>query len=347
MTSQRDLVALRFLLFLGHTYAAVLLLTVPLVAMETTLRRVWLCDEGEARQQAPECGGAFGREDDNDTLGDADADADRGQDKRRRLSHAIGYLCCLSVWMVSGLWAVCGGQAPEEPHVAECLRATDSLMACLPSMLPSPLEPFWGGALLIVVLLIFWAMEVSARLCQERHRAGGDNNINNNNNNNRKSSSWPHLVSALVQQTEPWLDGGSEAWLVVEPQPRFVDPKKTSSRWLSPTAASPWTSQQQQKKAQCIHGPMPLRGSPEYTGWEAERGPRSRPGPQEVIAPSLGVMLTMGLVGVLSLCTLPLTLSVNMLLVQAMQTLVEGCVDTCIACWHQHFIYLCPYFVHK
>jgi len=391
VTSQRDLIALRFLLFLSHTYAAVLLLTMPLVAVETALRRVWLCDDGGggAERQAPECGGALGRDDtDGDTrpLGDVDAEADRGRDKRRWLSHAIGYPCCLSVWMVSGLWVACGGRGVEEPRVAECLRARDSLMACLPSVLPSPVEPFWGVALLAVVLLIFRAMEVSARVRQERHKAGGGDNINNtnNNNNNRKSSRWPHLVPALVRPTsepclagesepwlagesepwlagesepwlagesEPWLAGESEPWLVVEPEPRFVDPEKTSSRWLAPTAAAPWTGQkqqqQQQQKSQRARGPVPLPGSPDHAGQEAEGGPRSGSGPvpRQVVAPSLGVMLTTALVGVLSLCTLPLNLSVNVLLVQAMQTVVEGCVDTCITRWCRHF--LCPYFVHK
>ena len=334
LSPHSDLIALRFLLFLGHTYAAALLLTTPLVAAETALRKVWAYEGGGGAClstdgmgcQVLECSEALEKGDAH-PLG---ADADRGRDKWKQLSHAIGSLCCLAVWTVSGLRAGWSVRSLEELWVAECLHTRASLSACLPRMLPSTVEPFWGAAILSLLLLLFLAMDLAARVRQDKHNMGdGDNNNNNINNNNNKSSSWQHLVPGLVRPSSLT----TEPWLLVEPEPRSVDPEKTSSSCTAPTAG------RRPSEHKVAHRPAPALHDPETTLGDPRRGPdrtvtERGPGPQRVV-PSLGLIATTGLVGMLSLCTLPLVLSVNVLLVQTMNAVVEGCVDTCVAQWRQ------------
>ncbi|KAJ3602915.1 hypothetical protein NHX12_030660 [Muraenolepis orangiensis] len=303
LTPHSDLIALRFLLFLGHTYAAVLLLTAPLVVAETVLREVWPCDGDGCRTaggeecEVLECGVALEK-------GDTRPGADRGQDGWRQLSQAIGYPCCLSVWMVSGLWVGYRGQSLEELAVAECLHTSDSLLACLPRMFPSPVGPFWKMVLLgLLLLFLVWELAVT-------NIGVGDNNNNN---------SWQHLVPALFRPSSLT----TKPWLAVGPEPRCVDSEKTSSSCLAPTA-DPWTSDSGAG-----------RTALDCAGPETERGlgslPRCHGRPGRVVPIPLGVIVTAGLMGMLSLCTLPLTLSANVLLVQTMQAVVEGCVETWVA----------------
>ncbi|CAL8338855.1 unnamed protein product [Lota lota] len=336
LSPHSNLIALRFLLFIGNTYAAVLFLTTPLVAAETVLRKVWPCDGDGATCQSTDgvrCkvlqSSVALEKGDACPLG---ADADRGRDKWKQLSHAIGYLCCLAVWIVSGLWAGCSGRSLEELWATECIYTRDSLNACLPRMFPSPVDPFWGLAFLSLLLLFFLAMELAARVCQDKHNTG----VGDNNNNNNKSSGWQHLVPGLVRSLSPT----TEPWLVVEPEPRSVDPEKTSSSCIAPTAGR-WPSDHQVARRpdpvlpDLESTPGDLQRGPDRAGLETEGGlgPQCchrRPGPQRAI-PSLGLIVTTVLVGMLSLCMLPLVLSVNVLLVQTMHALVEGCVETCVA----------------
>ncbi|CAL8355440.1 unnamed protein product [Gadus morhua 'NCC'] len=335
-----DLIALRFLLFLGHTYAAALLLATPLVAAEIALRKVWACDgDGAACQSMDDVGCEVLESSVASEKGDARplgaADADRGQVKWKQLSHAIGYLCCLAVWMVSGLCVGWSERSLEELWVAECLHSRGSFSACLPRMFPFPVEPFWGEAVLSLLLLLSLAVELAAWVRRDKHNTDVGDNNNNINSNNNKSSRWQHLVPAPVRPLSPT----TEPWLVVEPELGSVDPEETSSSCMAPTASG-WPSEP--PVAHCSHPALP---EPESAPRDPRRGPdretegglgpqcgHRRPGPQHVV-PSLGLIITTGLVGVLSLCTLPLVLSVNVLLVQTMHAVAEGCLETCLAQW--------------
>ncbi|CAL8339989.1 unnamed protein product [Merluccius merluccius] len=307
LSPRGDLIALRFLLFIGRTYAAVLLLTTPLIAAETALRKVWPCDggagaacrtaEGGEGCKALERSVAIEKSDARPPA--AAAAAYRGLDKWRRLSHAIGYPCCLSVWMVSGLWGGCRGRSLEELWVAECLHTSDSLFTCLPRMFPGPVEPFWGVAFLGLLLLLSIAAELSARMRQEKRGTG----VAEDNNN--KSNSWQRLVPALVRPSPPTSEPRPAT------EPRSVDPEKTSMTQQRPDPDPP--------------APESAPGDP---GRETETGPAGRP---QRVVPGTGRIVTTGLVGMLSLYTLPLTLSVNVLLVHTMQDVVEVCVETCVA----------------
>ncbi|CAL8380274.1 unnamed protein product [Boreogadus saida] len=324
-----DLIALRFLLFLGHTYATALVLATPLVAAEIALRKVWACDgEGAARQSMDDVGCEVLESSVALEKGDARplgaADADRGQGKWKQLSHAIGYLCCLAVWMVSGLCAGWSGRSLEELWVAECLHSRASFSACLPRMFPFPVEPFWWAAVLSLLLLLSLAMELAAGVRRDKHNTDVGDNNNNINSNNNKSSRWQHLVPGPVRP----LTLTTEPWLVVEPELGSVDPEKTSSSCMAPTAGC-WPSE-----PPVAHYSHPALPEPESAPRDPRRGldGHRRPGPQHVV-PSLGLIITTGLVGVLSLCTLPLVLSVNVLLVQTMHAVAEGCLETCLAQW--------------
>uniref|UniRef100_W5LZ51 Uncharacterized protein n=1 Tax=Lepisosteus oculatus TaxID=7918 RepID=W5LZ51_LEPOC len=64
-----DIIALRFLLFLGHTYGAILVLTTPLITVETVCRLLWPLPWLEGQE----------------------------------VVHFPGLLCCLLVWILSAL----------------------------------------------------------------------------------------------------------------------------------------------------------------------------------------------------------------------------------------------------
>ncbi|XP_019747988.1 uncharacterized protein LOC109529190 [Hippocampus comes] len=128
-------IALRFLLFLSHTYGAVLILLTPLVAVETFGKFLWMTREEE----------------------DDDDDEDEGRDEKGGWQcHAIGYLCCLSVWVAVALSLRCGWRL-EEARATACLARGGSLMRCLPNLLsplPSAMRPCWGVALLYLILIL-------------------------------------------------------------------------------------------------------------------------------------------------------------------------------------------------
>ncbi|KAK0134493.1 hypothetical protein N1851_029901 [Merluccius polli] len=299
LSPRGDLIALRFLLFVGRTYAAVLLLTAPLIAAETALRKAWPCDDGGGAAPVPPAEPRTAKEKSDDARPPppgAAAAAYRGPDRWRRLSHAIGYPCCLSVWMVSGLWGGCRGRSLEELWVAGVF--THKRLP-LHLMFPGPVEPFWGVAFLGLLLLLSIAAELSARMRREKRGTGVAED--NNNNNNNESNSWQRLVPALVRPSPPTSEPRPAT------EPRSVDPEETSVTHQRPDPDPP--------------APESAPGDPD--GPAAGR-------PQRVV-PGTGRIVTTGLVGMLSLYTLPLTLSVNVLLVHTMQDVVEVCVETCVA----------------
>ncbi|XP_018556152.1 uncharacterized protein LOC108899902 [Lates calcarifer] len=122
LTLLGDVIALRFLLFLSHTYGTVLLLTTPLIAVETLTRLLWPHSVVSYK--------AVGRPVDSDgqhcyirevTVEEEEDDDNPDEDKDKGVSHAVGYLCCLSVWVVVALNVRLAMEAGG--RVGFCLRA--------------------------------------------------------------------------------------------------------------------------------------------------------------------------------------------------------------------------------
>lgn len=126
-----DVIALRFLLFLSHTYGAALLLTTFLIAMETLIRVLW-----------PHVAVDPGTVDYNGEVGEHSS-----------LPQVVGFFCCLSVW-VTVAFSVRWHVKLEEGWTAACLVSTDSLVRCLPnffSPMHSVMNPYWSVAFLILL----------------------------------------------------------------------------------------------------------------------------------------------------------------------------------------------------
>ncbi|XP_077430303.1 uncharacterized protein LOC144056994 isoform X2 [Vanacampus margaritifer] len=137
LTPPPGVIALRFLLFLSHTYGAVLILITPLVAVETLARYLWTTRE---------------EEDDDD---DDDEDEDVEETGGWRF-HALGYLCCLSVWVAVALSLRCRWKS-EEARATACLAVGGSLMRCLPNLLslqPSAMRPCWAVIFLYLIVIL-------------------------------------------------------------------------------------------------------------------------------------------------------------------------------------------------
>ncbi|XP_061688816.1 uncharacterized protein LOC133507605 isoform X2 [Syngnathoides biaculeatus] len=135
LTPVPGVIALRFLLFLSHTYGAVLMLITPLVAVETFARLLWSNRDAEKEEEEEE-----------------DVEEEEGGWWR----HAIGYLCCLSVWVSVALSLRCRWKS-EEARTTACLVTGGSLIRCLPNLLsplPSATRPCWGAAFLYLILLL-------------------------------------------------------------------------------------------------------------------------------------------------------------------------------------------------
>ncbi|XP_021163672.2 uncharacterized protein LOC110366511 isoform X2 [Fundulus heteroclitus] len=145
-----DVIALRFLLFLSHTYGAALLLTTFLIAMETLIRVLW-----------PHAAAAAGTADRD---GEAEEDGSVSEEGDS-LPQVVGFFCCLSLWIAvafSVRWHV----KLEEGWTAACLDATDSLVRCLPnffSAMQSVTNPCWSVAFLILLGLLLSVNAVQQR----------------------------------------------------------------------------------------------------------------------------------------------------------------------------------------
>ncbi|KAG7472846.1 hypothetical protein MATL_G00113290 [Megalops atlanticus] len=166
-----DVIALRLLLFLDHTYGAVLLMTTPLVAVDTVCRALWpaggcaeedednLGDGDRKRSRGrggvrwrewEEAGGEFYTgvpsqltlaqvpEGGEGTTHKAEADTavlrnEDGCAQGGSLQHVPGFLCCLLVWALCG---VCGERdwRPERGLIEACAQRGDSLAVCLPDV---------------------------------------------------------------------------------------------------------------------------------------------------------------------------------------------------------------------
>ncbi|XP_037304142.2 uncharacterized protein LOC119194139 [Pungitius pungitius] len=285
-----DVVSLRFLIFLGRTYGAVLLLTTPLIAAETLTRLLRpRCGSDGHRCRVGVDAAAGGEDSDDD---DDDNDDDKGQGSPRR---AVGYLCCLSVWVAVAL-NVRWRWGREETWAAACLYATNSLIGCLPNLF-SPtsiaVNPCWGVAFLSLLLLL-----VTASADPRRRR--------------------PDLARALR--------GPAGAGMPAPGAARCVDPGKTGSSCAVPAAfalVSPWRSAAERRTNECL----PLTLTPEDV--DARSGSRRvwrRGG-----SPCPGVNVLMGFVAVLSIFVLPLNLSVNILLIRTIETALVLCITSLVS----------------
>ncbi|XP_034551075.1 uncharacterized protein LOC117821116 [Notolabrus celidotus] len=331
-TSFGDLIALRFLLFLSHTYGMMLLLTAPLIAVETLTRLLWPpCTvahrtEGQAADDGLQCYVWEKTVEKEDTH------------KEKRFSHVVSYLCCLSVWVVVA-FNISWRWKREEMLASSCLHSTNSLMRCLPNLLspmPSFVNPCWGMAFLsLLMLLLTTSISLDRRhgapACVGQEKYRGKSGIGDSSDRY-----WQDFV--LVPSAERVSPCKSEPGAV-----QCVDPEKTESSCTVHRTYS-WNSMQMSTSH---HGDFVLippdfisagKGGQEYG--RTKRGilltfieenhvdseHRSQFCRGQWGFPCLGVDVMIGFVGVLSIFVLPLNLSVNILLIRTIETLLELCI---------------------
>ncbi|XP_013858320.1 uncharacterized protein LOC106513847 [Austrofundulus limnaeus] len=142
LSQSGDVIALRFLLFLSHTYGTVLLLVTFLIALESLIRLLWphlAADHGRHRRTAGSDGqGGCAKE---------------VEETDRSVPQIVGFLCCLSVWFAAA-FSVRGHWKLEEAWAALCLHTTDSLVRCLPSAFSSLPMSLCLSVLFLLVLLL-------------------------------------------------------------------------------------------------------------------------------------------------------------------------------------------------
>lgn len=343
LSSLSDVIALRFLLFLSHTYGAVLLLITPVIAMGTVTRLLWAHTVNHRTVGEQGCHGTVGQrcyvvEITIEQEEEEEVDRNEGSegDKGGRLSHVAGYLCCLSVWIVVGLnvrwqWKV------EELWAAACLHTTNSLIRCLPNLF-SPmhrtLDPCWGMAFLSFLLFLTATTGLihQAQMARTHRKKHGENHNSN--------SAWQDPAPKLSGPSKPMNPGTAES----EAAPS-VDPEKTESS----CSVHRTFSRNGMQMSACQHGDFVLvppeclsaekggqrttRGTPMAFITEVHtdsqfRGPH---GWRQWGFPCLRVNVMIGCVAVLSIFVLPLNLSVNILLIRTIETFMESCLKSLIA----------------
>ncbi|KAM8913306.1 uncharacterized protein AB9W97_011955 isoform 2-T3 [Spinachia spinachia] len=338
LTPAVDVVSLRFLIFLSHTYGAVLLLTTPLIAVETLAGLLW-----------PRCG-QRGR------VGGVAAQGEDGEDntngEKGSSRHAVGYLCCLSVWVVVAL-NVRWRWKREETWAIACLCTTNSLIRCLPNLfspMSSMVNPCWGMVVLSLLLLLLTvstglhcrpgAPAQPARTHKEKQRVV--NNNNNNNNNNNSDGRWQELAPELSGPSKPVDDGMPQSEAA-----RCVDPGKTESSCAAHRPCS-WNGVQMSAHhhgAFVLVAPVCLsaeRRRPEHertekglllAGITEDVDPQngSQRGWRQGRFPCPGVNVLIGFVAVLSIFVLPLNLSVNIPLIRTIETLLVLCIKALVS----------------
>ncbi|XP_035633114.1 uncharacterized protein LOC118388311 [Oncorhynchus keta] len=337
-----DVIALRFLLFLSYIYWAVLLMTTPLVAVETAMRLQWpqVCGGGavdgdvdkQSKNPAPHGGVTLevenwqSRDTDTQIVGRED------QDQGSCLSHIIGFFCCLLVWAVCG---ICGGQGwrLEVLWVEVCLERTSSLTLCLPS-LPNTVqlalgEPSWGLATvtlaLLLVLTVGWGF-------LRRHLAHTETNPHTPTTTQTHKEEHGTDIQLPVQ-TLPAPRKAMKPVMSVASAPRFVD---TETTWSRCSVHSPCSGNNMQLSlghhvllsleflsADRLEGHKEKKGLGDIplTGIVEEHTDRSQHGLGRF--PCLGVNIMTGLMCLLTVCVLPLNLSVNILLIRHTETMLQ------------------------
>ncbi|XP_031157466.1 uncharacterized protein LOC116051300 [Sander lucioperca] len=341
LTPLGDVIALRFLLFLSHTYGSVLLLTTPLIAVETLTRLLWphsVVAQRTASQTDGQCCYVV-----EVTVEEEEGSKDN-KDKKKCLSYVVSYLCCLSVWVAVAL-NVSWRWKQEEVWAATCLYTTNSLIRCLPNLfspMPSIVNPCWGMAFLSLLLLL---LTTSTGL-HRRHRDPAHmarTHTEKHGVNNNADSCWQNLIPALSAPSKPVNPGMSES----EPA-QCVDPEKTESS-CSVHRAYSWNSVQMSEHH---HGDFVLispeclsaqRGGQEHdktkrgiplafiTEKHVDSQYRSLSGWRQWGFPCPGVNVMLGFVGVLSIFVLPLNLSVNILLIRTIETMLELCIKSSLS----------------
>ncbi|XP_020484779.3 uncharacterized protein [Labrus bergylta] len=318
-TTLGDVIALRFLLFLSHTYGVVLLLTAPLIAVETLNRLLWPSSDRERCD-----------------VGEETVKEDTG--KRKRFSHVVSYLCCLSVWVVVALnvswrWKL------EEVWTDVCLHTTNSLIRCLPNLfspMPSSVNPCWSMAFLCFLMLV---------IATSMSLYGGHQAPAWTENEKRRGNICVRNISDscsqdLVLVPSECVNPGKSA--------QCVDPEKTESSCISHRAYS-WNSVQMsmsphrdfvlippdfisagkggREPGRTKRGILLTFIAKDHVNWEyGSQFWRGQWG-----FPCLGVNVIIGFVCVLSICVLPLILSVNILLVRTIETLLELSIKSLVS----------------
>ncbi|XP_035243335.1 uncharacterized protein LOC118210927 isoform X2 [Anguilla anguilla] len=316
-----DVITLRFLLFLGHTYGAALLLTVLLIAMETACK---LLLAGRSRVDREEPGGAGNevwRKGGGSETGGGDAGAEERAEVARLFSPVPGFLCSLLAWALCGVWA--GRRYLSEQLRAEaCILRTASLSPCLPDLASITLSACSDPFITLPAFILLLALPVGLSLGRGRTsgRAG------------------PRMPRPM-----PWAAIDEKAPHVVGVRPRV--PQATPA--LAATVAHPpclsaeldW---EQSPKVICcgrVNTQMPSdpgqRTATAHTHpasrrsalWERLSGALCGPaGPQTHTRSScrtLGVSLLAGLLCAAALYLLPPCLAVNPILISSVGSLAE------------------------
>ncbi|XP_034440407.1 uncharacterized protein LOC117760996 isoform X2 [Hippoglossus hippoglossus] len=342
-TPPGDVIALRFLLFLSHTYGAVLLLTTPLIAVETLSRLLWPHSVVAAHRAKSQTVDDDGEHCYTGEVAEEDWEDRSNPDKDEGLSCVAGYLCCLSVWVVVALnvrwrWKL------QDEWAAACLHTTNSLIRCLPNLfspIPSAVSPCWAMAFLsLLLLLLTTSTSLHMRRLASAHIQTHQTKrrLNNNSDSCRQG-----LVPVRSAPTKPVNCGMS-----VSESAQCVDPEKTESSCTVHRAYS-WNIEQMLAHH---HGDIVLISpgclSAEWGGHELERTKRGVPltfiteghvdsqfrsqlGWRRWGFPCLWVNVMIGFVGVLSIFVLPLNLSVNIFLIRTIETLLELCVTSLVS----------------
>ncbi|XP_035487632.1 uncharacterized protein LOC118309522 isoform X1 [Scophthalmus maximus] len=335
-----DVIALRFLLFLSHTYGTVLLLTTPLIAVETLTRLLLppsVVPHRAASQSADDDGQhCYTGEEEEEEEEEEEDSSNPDKDKDKVSSHVVGYLCCLSVWVVVALdvrwrWKL------QEEWAAACLHKTNSFIRCLPNLfspVPSAVNPCWGMAFLSLLLVLLTTSTGLLRRRRSAARTEGKPRTKRGLNNNGDSCR-QDLAPARSAPSTPVNRGMS-----VSESAQRVDPEKTESS-CTVHRTYPWNIVQMLARH---HGDFVLI-SPGCLS--AERGGRERDGtkrgtPLTLITaghegsqrrgqfgrlqwgfPCLWLDVMIGSVSVLAIFVLPLNLSVNILLIRTIEILLE------------------------
>lgn len=329
LTLLSDVIALRFLLFLNHLYGVVLLLTTPLIAVETLTRLLRLHSVVTRKTVSQTVIDSDGQ---RCNLWKVTVEEEEGgcvnpdKDKDNKLPHVVSYLCCLSVWVVVALdvrwrWRL------EEVWASACLNTVESLIKCL----PNPMCSTGGSCSIMAFLLLLLLLLTMSMDLQRPHQAHKPNHGVDKN-----SESCGHVPPELPRPVHPGMSVSVEV--------QCVDPEKTESSCTVHRVCS-WNNTQMST----LHHRDFVIICPECfcTGLEHKRTKRGTPLTfitenhvnsqcttqcvwQEWGFPCLGANVMIGFMAVLSIFVLPLILSVNILLIRSIDTQLELCVKTLV-----------------
>ncbi|KAJ8359330.1 hypothetical protein SKAU_G00158550 [Synaphobranchus kaupii] len=332
-----DVITLRFLLFLGHTYGAVLLLTVPLIAMETACKLLLVPPtKSQADRWGPRDGGSEGRREGEgvETGGgwpavQGDSDAGDRAEALLRFSPVPGFLCSLLAWALCGLW---GGQqyVLELPEVEACIQRAGSLSQCLPDLATITQSASSDPSLTLPALILLLALPVSlsmlriGRTKSEMRRPARYEGIEALHKPPAACSRAALLWAAIKEEAPHVHTAGM--------QPRSLQPTPTPATH-SPCLSTESDWEQSPKAIRCGRVNMQMLCDPCQRTVAAHTHPPSRSsalcgpaGPETHTRSScrtLGLSLLVGLLSAVALYLLPPCLAVNPILISSMGSLAE------------------------